>query len=100
MKAEDFKKSYMKWSHAVAYCIPTVLMAIVLCDYLLEFDFSQNLYMMAFIATGFMLSLLSLTWITILNSKLFRDLNSGGTASGVVPEDDRKDGQGIAKEGE
>ena len=100
MKAEDFKKSYMKWSHAVAYCIPTVLMAIVLCDYLLEFNFSQNMYMMAFIATGFMLSLLSLTWITILNSKLFRDLNSGGTASDVGPEDDRKDGQGIAKEGE
>ena len=100
MKAEDFKKSYMKWSHAVAYCIPTVLMAIVLCDYLLEFDFSQNMYMMAFIATGFMLSLLSLTWITILNSKFFRDLNSGGTVSGVGPEDDRKDGQGIAKEGE
>ena len=100
MKAEDFKKSYMRWSHAVAFCIPTVLMAIVPCDYLLEFDFSQNMYMMAFIATGFMLSLLSLTWITILNSKLFRDLNSGGTASGVVPEDDRQDGQGIAKEGE
>ena len=100
MKAEDFKKSYMKWSHAVAFCIPTVLMAIVLCDYLLGFDFSQNMYMMAFIATGFMLSLLSLTWITILNSKLFRDLNSGGAASGAGPEDDRKDGQGIAKEEE
>lgn len=100
MKAEDFKKSYMRWSHAVAFCLPTVLMAIVLCDYLLEFDFSRNMYMMAFIATGFMLSLLSLTWISILNSKLFKDLTSAGSASSLGPEDDRKDGQGSAKEGE
>lgn len=42
MNAEEFKKSYMKWSHAVAFCIPTLLIAIVLCDYLLEFDFSQQ----------------------------------------------------------
>ena len=87
MNAKEFKKSYMKWSHAVAFCIPTLLIAIVLCDYLLEFDFSQNMYMMAFIATGFMLSMLSLTWISILNSRLFSQSKSESNGS---PE--KKDG--------
>ena len=43
------------------------MMAIVLCDSKLGFDFSRNMYMMSFIACGCVLSLLSLTWISILN---------------------------------
>lgn len=73
MNAEDFKKSYVRWSYAVAFCIPTFLMAIALCDVKLGLDFSDNMYIMSVVATSVLLSLLSLTWISILNSKLFKD---------------------------
>ena len=73
MNAEEFKKSYTKWSYAVAFCIPTFLMAIALCDVKLGLDFSDNMYIMSVVATSVLLSLLSLTWISILNSKLFKE---------------------------
>jgi hypothetical protein len=73
MNAEDFKKSYVRWSYAVAICIPTFLMAIAICDMKLGLDFSDNMYIMSVVAAGVLLSLLSLTWISILNSKLFKD---------------------------
>ena len=81
MNAEDFKKSYVRWSYAVAICIPTFLLAIALCDIKLGFDFSGNMYIMSVVATGILLSLLSLTWISILNSKMFKDWLSSGTSS-------------------
>lgn len=73
MNAEEFKESYTKWSYAVAFCIPTFLMAIALCDVKLGLDFSDNMYIMSVVATSVLLSLLSLTWISILNRKLFKD---------------------------
>ena len=73
MNAEDFKKSYVRWSYAVAFCIPTFLMAIALCDVKLGLDFSDNMYIMSVVATSVLLSLLSLTWISILNSKMFKE---------------------------
>ena len=87
MNAEDFKKSYVRWSYAVAFCIPTFLMAIALCDMKLGLDFSDNMYIMSVVAAGVLLSLISLTWINILNSKIFKDWISSGTASKETPKD-------------
>lgn len=87
MNAEDFKKSYVRWSYAVAFCIPTFLMAIALCDMKLGLDFSDNMYIMSVVAAGVLLSLLSLTWINILNSKMFKDWISSGTSSKETPKD-------------
>ena len=67
MDVKEFKRCYLRWSYAVAFAVPTLMMAIVLCDSKLGFDFSRNMYMMSFIACGCVLSLLSLTWISILN---------------------------------
>ena len=81
MSAEGFKKSYVRWSYAVAVCITTILMTITLCDIKLGYDFSENMYIMSVVATGVLLALLSLTWISILNSKLFKDRLSSGADS-------------------
>ena len=80
MNAEDLKKSYVRWSYAVTFCIPTFLMAIALCDVKLGLDFSDNMYIMSVVATSVLLSLLSFTWISILNSKLFKGWLVGESA--------------------
>lgn len=67
MTPKEFKKCYLQWSKAVAYLIPTMLFAVVLCDYYLEFDFSKNMYFAAFLSGCFILSLLSISWISVLN---------------------------------
>jgi hypothetical protein len=77
MNAKYFKKSYVRWSYAVALCIPTFIFGLVLCDQLLGYDFSRNMYLMSFICCGAVLSLLSLTWISILNSRMFKEWLTG-----------------------
>ena len=67
MTTKEFKKCYLQWSKAVAYLIPTMLFAVVLCDYYLEFAFSRNMYFAAFLSGCFILSLLSISWISVLN---------------------------------
>ena len=92
MSTEDFKKSYVRWSYAVAVCITTILLVITLCDIKLGYGFSENMYIISVVATGVLLSLLSLTWISVLNSKLFKDRLSSGAdskepASSAVPQE-------------
>lgn len=67
MDAKKFKETYLHWSKAVMISVAFILNAIVLCDYFLGFDFSKNMYMMSFIATGCLLALLSISWISVLN---------------------------------
>ena len=67
MDVKKFKETYLQWSKAVIISVAFILNAIVMCDYLLGFDFSKNMYMMCFIATGFVLAFLSITWISVLN---------------------------------
>ena len=47
MTSKEFKRYYLQWSKAVAYFIPTMMFAVVLCDYYLEYDFSENMYFAA-----------------------------------------------------
>lgn len=79
--SEKFKKSYMRWSYAVALCIPTLIFGLVACDMLLDYDFGRNMYLMSFICCGTVLSLLSLTWIGILNSRMFKEWMAGESAN-------------------
>ena len=67
MTSKEFKQCYLKWSKAVAFFIPTMLFAIVLCDHLLGFDFSKDMYVIAFIACSIMMAFLSTSWISALN---------------------------------
>ena len=67
MTSKEFKQCYLKWSKAVAIFIPTMMFAVVLCDYYLEYDFSENMYFAAFLTCSFILSLLSMSWISVLN---------------------------------
>ena len=67
MTSKEFKQYYLKWSKAVAFFIPTMLFALVLCDFLLGFDFSKNMYVIAFIACSIMMTFLSTSWISALN---------------------------------
>ena len=67
MTSKEFKQCYLKWSKAVAFFIPTMLFALVLCDFLLGFDFSKNMYVIAFIACSIMMTFLSTSWISALN---------------------------------
>lgn len=67
MTSKEFKKYYLQWSKAVAFFIPTMMFAVVLCDYYLEYDFSKNMYFAAFLSGCFILSLLSISWISVLN---------------------------------
>lgn len=67
MTSKEFKKYYLKWSKAVAIFISTILIAAVLCDYLLGINFCKNMYLAAFLTCSFILSLLSITWISVLN---------------------------------
>ena len=81
MNAEEFKKGYVRWSYAVALCIPTLIFGLALCDQILDHDFSRNMYLMSFICCGTVLSFLSLTWISILNSRMFKEWLIGESAS-------------------
>ena len=97
MNAEEFKKSYVRWSYAVALCIPTLIFGLALCDQILDYDFSRNMYLMSFICCGTVLSFLSLTWISILNSRMFKEWLTGESAdrtgkesSGEQLQDNRK----------
>lgn len=76
MNAENFKKSYVRWSYAVALCISILIIALIICDVTLGHVFGKNMYVMSFIVAGVVLSLLSLTWISLLNSKMFKDRES------------------------
>lgn len=76
MNAENFKKSYVRWSYAVALCISILIIALIICDVTLGHMFGKNMYVMSFIVAGVVLSLLSLTWISLLNSKMFKDRES------------------------
>ena len=67
MTSKEFKQCYLKWSRAVAIFIPTMLCAVVLCDHLLGFDFSMNMYFAGFLSCSFILSILSISWISTLN---------------------------------
>ena len=67
MNAKKFKETYLKWSKVVLICMVCILYAVFLCDHFLGFDFSRNMYMMSFIATGCVLALLSMSWISVLN---------------------------------
>lgn len=67
MTSKEFKQYYLKWSKAVAFFIPTMLFALVLCDHLLGIDFSKNLYVIAFIVCSIMMAFLSTSWISALN---------------------------------
>lgn len=67
MTSKEFKQYYLKWSKAVAFFIPTMLFALVLCDHLLGFDFSKNMYVIAFIVCSIMMAFLSTSWISALN---------------------------------
>lgn len=67
MNNKEFKTQYMKWSKAVVVSVPLLLVGVAICDTLLGFDLSKNMYMMGFICTGVILALLSLTWISALN---------------------------------
>lgn len=67
MNSKEFKTQYMKWSKAVAVSVPLLVVGVAICDALLGFDLSKNMYMMGFICTGVVLALLSLTWISALN---------------------------------
>ena len=97
MNAEEFKKSYVRWSYAVALCIPTMVFGLALCDQILDYDFSRNMYLMSFICCATVLSFLSLTWISILNSKMFKEWLTGESerkpgkeCSGQQTQDNRK----------
>lgn len=97
MNVEEFKKRYVRWSYAVALCIPTLIFGLALCDQILDHDFSRNMYLMSFICCGTVLSFLSLTWISILNSKMFKEWLTGESAdrtgkesSGGLTQDNRK----------
>ena len=67
MTSKEFKQCYLKWSRAVAIFIPTMLLAVVLCDHLLGFNFSKNMYFAGFLSCSFVLSILSVSWISTLN---------------------------------
>ena len=67
MTSKEFKQCYLKWSKSVAIFIPTMLLAVVLCDHLLGFDFSMNMYFAGFLSCSFILSILSISWISTLN---------------------------------
>ena len=67
MNAKKFKETYLKWSKVVLICMVCILYAVFLCDHFLGFDFSRNMYMMSFIATGCVLAFLSMSWISVLN---------------------------------
>lgn len=87
MTSKEFKKYYLQWSKAVAYFIPTTMFVVVLCDYYLKYDFSENLYFVAFLTCSFTLSLLSMSWISVLNleSKFMKSW------SGRVIDDDKEE---------
>lgn len=85
MDAKKFKEIYLQWSKAVIISVAFILNAIVACDYFLGFDFSKNMYMMCFIATGCLLALLSISWISVLNLEC-RFLSKWNTR--VIDEDE------------
>ena len=67
MDAKKFKETYLQWSKAVIIAVACILNAIVLCDHFLGFDFSKNMYVIAFIACSVMMAFLSTSWISALN---------------------------------
>lgn len=68
----EFEKDYRKWSSVALLSIMLFVFIIVMLDVLLGFDIGRNMYVMAIVATGCVTTLISLTWIRILNSKLMR----------------------------
>ena len=69
---KEFEKDYRKWSKVALISIVMFLFTIATIDAFLGFDFSKNMYLMSIVATGCMMTLISLTWIRILNCKLMR----------------------------
>ncbi len=68
----DFERDYRKWSKVALISIVMFLFTIATIDAFLGFDFSKNMYVMSIVVAGCMMALISLTWISILNSKLMR----------------------------
>lgn len=68
----EFEKDYIKWSKVALISIVVFLFTIAAIDAFLGFDFSKNMYLMSIVVAGCMMTLISLTWISILNSKLMR----------------------------
>lgn len=69
---KDFEKDYRKWSKFALVSVVVFLFTVATIDAFLGFDFSKNMYLMSIVAAGCMMTLISLTWISILNSKLMR----------------------------
>lgn len=69
---KEFEKDYRKWSKVALISVVAFLFAIAAIDSFLGFDFSRNMYLMAIVVAGCMMTLISLSWITILNTKLMR----------------------------
>ena len=69
---EKFEQEYRKWGNIVLLSITLLLFTIVGLDAFLGLDLSKNMYVMSVVASGFLLALISLTWITILNTKFMR----------------------------
>lgn len=69
---KDFEKDYRKWSKIALISIVVFLFTIAAIDAFLGFDFSKNMYLMSIVVAGCVMTLISLTWISILNSKLMR----------------------------
>lgn len=69
---EKFEKEYRKWGSIALLSITMLLFTIVVLDAFLGFDLSRNMYVMSVVASGFLMALISLTWITILNTKFMR----------------------------
>ena len=69
---KDFEKDYRKWSKIALISIVMFLFTIATIDSFLGFDFSKNMYVMSIVCTGVMMTMISLSWIRILNCKLMK----------------------------
>lgn len=88
---KEFEKDYRKWSRIALISIVMLLFTIATIDAFLGFDFSRNMYLMTIVAVGCVMALISLSWITILNTKLMRtDLVQPVKRDSKEMTDDRK----------
>lgn len=92
----EFEKDYRKWSTVALISIIMLLFTIATIDAFLGFDFSKNLYLMSIVIAGCTMTLISLTWIRILNCKLMRtDLVQPAKPT---PQEKKDDGRSITPE--
>lgn len=69
---ENLEKEYRKWGTIALCCIMMLIFTIAAVDSFLEFDFSENMYIMSVVAAACMLAIISMSWIRLLNCKLMR----------------------------